>query len=100
MKFIDKIRKMTAEAIEDAKWPLRLRGISRAFESVIDGADKASIEAEDKLTDLRKSLTAASEEEARDIIKKIAAVKIELEEALHLVEVVKAERDTLNAEAN
>lgn len=80
MKVIDSIRKATEEIIDDMKWPGRKRGIARAFESVKDAVEAKKLEVEAQLIDLEKQLCGADETAAREIIKRMDDLDVEIEE--------------------
>ena len=99
MKVIEKIRKMTAEVIDDLKWPLRLAAIKRAADSLIGKTEEERINTDQKIIDLHKKLTAIKDEsEAKAIWKEIAIARIELEEIEHFSAIVKEEQEKLFAD--
>lgn len=99
MTVLDRIRKATAEVMDDLKWPGRKRMIKRATASVVDAAEEKRIDADQKLIDLRKRLTACTvEDEARRIFKEIVAVKSELDDVESVAEIARAEKAYLEGQ--
>ena len=101
MKFIDKLHGMADEVVEAVQWPFRRRSIGRAFDSVIDKSESEKLRVETAITEHQRNLTKSNDEdEAKGIIKKIVALRIELEEAERIAVVAAAEKAKLfDAEA-
>ena len=93
---LDKIRKMTGEAIEDLKWPVKTKIIKRAVESFSDAVEVKRLDAEQKIVDKRKALTTCKDEaEAKKILQEIVDARIQVKDAQEVAEEVQKEHDYL-----
>lgn len=100
MKFIDSIRKMSSEVIDDLKWPYRVKTIERAAESLIGSVDILKIDTEQAIINLRKELTSVKDEnQAKEIFQKIGEAQLKLEETRHFADIIASEKATLFGDA-
>jgi hypothetical protein len=95
MKLIDKLYSMGEEAINLAKRPFTVKKVSRAYESAIDSLDAAIVENEEKVENYKVKIAKGNLE----YIKKLAEVRLEIEEAEKEKTVIKSDRDALFADA-
>lgn len=96
MKFIDSIRKMTEEALDDAKWIFRRKDIERAYSKLIDKAEESRVSSGAALLDLQRQLTKVdSQASAEAVIKEIASLEARIEAETAAAVRIQNQRDTM-----